>query len=492
MQDSELYRDIAERTGGDLYLGVVGPVRTGKSTFIKKFMETMVLPFMEDVYQKERAKDALPQSGSGKTITTVEPKFVPDDAASIRLGNAAECRVRLIDSVGFMVPGASGNLENGVERVVMTPWCDKEIPMSQAAEEGTYRVIAEHSTIGILMTTDGSICGIGRDSYAPAEEKAAAALDRAKKPYLIILNCADPLSTEAKMLASDLSGKYGHTCLPLNCKELTQQDLCKVMQTILYEFPLHCCKFSLPVWMDALENSDCLRAELFEVLKDFIVNVDTVGEAVGCLERIRENEKVENAEISNLSLGTGTVTVAVSLLPMLYYQIISRESGFEIQNDSDLMRLLRSVSSLKTEYERFHDALEEVRTKGYGIVMPTAEEMTLEEPQLVRRGGRYGVHLKATAPSIHLVRADIETEVSPAIGGEGASEEVIDFLLQGYDGDMRRIWESNIFGKSLNDIAGEGLMTKLKSMPNDAQVKLRRTIARIVNDGTGGMICILL
>ena len=492
MTECGIYRDIAERTGGNIYIGIVGPVRTGKSTFIKRFMETMVLPEMEDIYSRERAKDELPQSGSGRTIMTAEPKFIPETAAEIDLGGEARCSVRLVDSVGFMVSGAVGNMEDGTERMVMTPWYDHEIPMSQAAEEGTYRVIAEHSTIGILVTTDGSVCGIERADYVSPEERAAEQLNKTGKPYVILLNCAEPLSAEAKTLAAELEQKYGHSCIPVNCTELSAEDMQELLRMALCEFPVNCYRVWFPAWMDALDSGNELRCALFDAVKAYADNAGSIGEAEKNLCTVSECEMVDRAEITELAMGSGEVSLNIELMQQLYYQTISEESGFEIRNDSDLMRLLHSISGLKEEYERVHEALEDVRTKGYGIVMPTIDEMRLEEPQIVRQGGRYGVRLKASAPSIHMVMANIETEVSPAIGGEKASEEVINFLLQGYDGDMSRIWESNIFGKSLNDIAGEGLTNKIRAMPDDAQEKLRMTIQRIINEGSGGLICIIL
>jgi len=492
MIDAEVYKEIAMRTGGNIYIGVVGPVRTGKSTFIKRFMETMVLPEISDDYVRERARDELPQSGSGKTIMTAEPKFIPEQAVELMLGGEARCSVRLVDSVGYMVSGAVGNLEDGAERMVMTPWYDEEIPMTQAAEEGTSRVIREHSTIGILVTTDGSVCGIPREAYEQPEARIAEELNRLGKPYVIVLNCAVPDSDSASALALTLQETYGHLCIPVNCADLDREKITEILRKALYEFPVSCFRLFLPAWMDALTTDSELKELLFDSIRQSAEQTKRICDVERMLETIRALDSVENAAIRELSLGTGSVTISVSLQRKLYYETISLQSGFEIRNDRDLMLLLRSVSGLKGEYERVHQALEDVRTKGYGIVMPTLEEMTLEEPEIVRQGGQYGVRLKASAPSIHMVMANIETEVSPAIGGEKASEEVINFLLQGYDGDINRIWESNIFGKSLNDIAGEGLTNKIKAMPEEAQVKLRTTIQRIINEGSGGLICILL
>ncbi|MBQ9412123.1 MAG: stage IV sporulation protein A [Oscillospiraceae bacterium] len=490
--DMAIYRDMAERTGGNVYIGVVGPVRTGKSTFIKRFMETMVLPQVEDVYARERARDELPQSGSGRTVMTAEPKFVPEQAAALELGAGASCSVRMIDSVGYLVDGAAGDEEDGTERMVMTPWYDREIPMRQAAEEGTRRVIADHSTVGILVTTDGSVCGIPREAYEPAEAKAAEELGRIGKPYVILLNCADPASESAVVLAAGLEERYGRRCLPVNCREIDAAGMTEVLRELLCEFPVASFAVHLPAWMDALDVSDPVRKELTAAVLTAAENTLRMGDAAAMADAVAGSEFVSSATVDRLELGAGRAVLSVTLPRQLYYKTISRESGFPIRSDRDLVVLLRSVSTLKEEYERVHAALEQARETGYGIVMPTLEEMTLEEPQIVRQGGRYGVKLKASAPSIHLIQADIETEVSPAIGGERASEEVINFLLQGYDGDINRIWESNIFGKALNDIAGEGLTNKIRAMPADAQSKLRTTVQRIVNEGSGGLICILL
>lgn len=492
MTETTIYKDMAMRTGGNIYIGVVGPVRTGKSTFIKRFMDTMVIPNMEDVYMKERAKDELPQSGSGKTIMTAEPKFVPETAVQLTLDNGVGCSVRLVDCVGYMVNGAVGNTEDGSERMVMTPWYDHEVPMSQAAEEGTCRVISEHSTIGILVTTDGSVCGIEREQYETPEARAAEELNKIGKPYVILLNSATPRSEETMALAEALAEKYGHPCMPVNCLELGKADIEEILKEILYSFPVKSYSVYLPAWMDALSGGNEIKMQLFDAIMEFADGAECIGDVKGRLCCIADNDVVSNAELSCVDLGSGEVCVTVSILPQIYYQIVSEESGFPIENDGDLMQLLHSICALKQEYERVHNALEDVRTKGYGIVMPTADEMTLEEPQIVRQGGRYGVKLKASAPSIHMVQANIETEVSPAIGGETASEEVINFLLQGFDGDVNRIWESNIFGKSLNVIAEEGLTNKIISMPQDAQNKLRTTIQRIINEGRGGLICIIL
>ena len=493
MMDTTIYRELSERTGGKIYIGVVGPVRTGKSTFIKRFMETLVLPNLRDVYARERARDELPQCASGRTIMTAEPKFIPEQAAELQLDDSTACGVRLVDSVGYMVNGAVGDTENGDERMVMTPWYDDEIPMSRAAEEGTRRVIREHSTVSVLVTTDGSFTGIDRAEYEIPERRAAQELNAAGKPYVILLNCAEPETEASAALARELSGRYGHPCFAVNCAMLEEEQLRSILKQLLDEFPVLCYSVFLPAWTDALGADNSIRKALYETVYQAAERCDTFWLAAQSLaEEIAGSDIVQSAIVTEADPGQGRISVSVGLPQQLYYSTMSEESGFEIRNDRDLMMLLRSVSGLKSEYERVHQALEDVRSKGYGIVMPTLEEMRLEEPQIVRQGGRYGVKLKASAPSIHMLMANIETEVSPAIGGEKASEEVINFLLQGYDGDINRIWESNIFGKALNDIAGEGLTGKIRSMPEDAKNKLQHTVQRIINEGEGGLICILL
>ena len=492
MMESTVYQEIAARTGGNIYIGVVGPVRSGKSTLIRRFMEEMVLPLMDDAYALERARDELPQAGSGRTIMTAEPKFVPESAAQLSLANGLRCAVRLVDSVGYMVSGAEGNTEDGAERMVMTPWYDHEIPMSQAAEEGTCRVITEHSTVGILVTTDGSLCGLAREDYTAAEERAAKELLRAGKPFVILLNCAHPETEEAIALAGELEEKYRHACITVNCLELDASGFQEILSGLLMDFPVTQYRVFFPAWMEALGDESEYRASIFSALRSAAEEGNSVKDVRALADGLGALEQIERADVADCDLATGIVTLRITLPKRQYYEIISRESGFPVRNDRELMLLLQSVSSLKAEYERVHEALESARSTGYGIVMPTMEEMCLEEPQIVRQGGRYGVRLKASAPSIHMILANIETEVSPAIGGEKASEDVINFLLQGYDGDVSRIWESNIFGKPLNDIAGEGLSSKIRAMPPDAQSKLRTTVQRIINEGSGGLICILL
>ena len=492
MSSSSVYRDLAGRTGGNIYIGVVGPVRTGKSTFIKKFMEKLVIPHIDDPYMRERTKDELPQSGSGRTIMTAEPKFIPEEAVCIEPEENLSCCIRLVDCVGYMVNGASGNIEDGGERMVMTPWYDHEIPMSRAAEEGTKRVIGEHSTIGIIVTTDGSICGIARKEYVQAEERAAEELHEIGKPFVMLLNCAEPMAQEARDLASELSKKYRCSCIPVNCTELEEEDIKRIVSEILKGFPIEKYCIRIPEWLEALCEENSLKKELYNCLVDACAAGEVYADRHEITDKLCCSAIISGAEFESSNIGSGYVEIRISMPRKLYYETLSAESGFEINDDRDLISILSSVSSMKNKYERVQDALEEVERTGYGIVMPGFDEMKLEEPQVVRQGGRYGVKLKAGAPSIHMIKTNIETEVSPAIGGERASEDMINFLIQGFDGDMSRIWESNIFGKSLNDIAGEALVGKIKALPEETKAKLQNTIQRIVNEGSGGLICIIL
>ena len=492
MTDSKLYEDIALRTGGDIYVGVVGPVRTGKSTFIKRFMETMVIPSINNVYAKERARDELPQSGSGRTVMTAEPKFVPEEAVTIAIGEATEMSVRLIDCVGYMIPGAAGQMEDGEERMVATPWFDDEISMTQAAEEGTKRVICDHSTIGLVITTDGSICGIPRENYVEAEERVIAELTQIGKPFLVLLNCTHPESESAQSLRRDIQDKYGVSCVSVNCLTLREDDIEKILNTLLGEFSTEEYAVFLPEWVEALSDEHAIKQDLFREILEASASVKKLRDAQGLARKLGALENVSEARISEMLMGKGAFNLKIELPRELYYQTISQESGLEISNDGDLITLLCELARIKYEYDKVALALQDVNEKGYGVVMPSIDEMVLQEPEIVRQGGRYKVVLRAGAPAIHMMKTHVETEVSPAVGGENASEEILSFLLQNFEGNASKIWESNIFGKSMYDIAGEGLNAKLKRMPDATGLKLRNALQRIINEGRGGLICIIL
>ena len=492
MTNSSIYQDIAARTDGAVMLGIVGPVRTGKSTFIKRFMETLVIPNIDNVYVRERAKDELPQSGSGRTIMTSEPKFVPEEAVKIRLPDGAEVSVRLVDCVGYMVPGAAGQFENGEERLVTTPWFDHEISMTEAAEQGTHKVIAEHSTIGLVVTTDGTICDIPREDYVSAEERVINELKAIGKPFIVLLNSAQPNSDTARALAEELAEKYDVTVMRVNCLELNEKDITAIMASVLGEFPIAELGFTLPEWIDALSGDNDLKKELFSNIAAACAEMGYVKDIPGITEALRQCENISAVRTESADMGSGITAFTVSVPRELYYKTISAQSGFEIHSDGELMNLLGEMSAVKTDYDRIRGALEDVRKTGYGVVMPDESEMQLDEPQIVRRSGKYTVKLKAHAPAIHMLRTNVETEVTPALGGTSASEEIMGFLLQGFDGDINRIWESNIFGKSLYDIAGEGLHDKIGALPPNARRKLQETLQKIINEGSGGLICIIL
>lgn len=490
--NTSIYQDIATRTDGDIYVGVVGPVRTGKSTFIKRFMETLVIPNIDNVYLKERAKDELPQSGSGKTIMTAEPKFVPEEAVQITVGDDAVLSVRLIDCVGYMVSGASGRFENGEERMVSTPWFDHEISMTAAAEKGTHKVIAEHSTIGLVITTDGSVCEIPREDYIEPEARVIRELQSIGKPFVVLLNSADPTSEQAQMVKASIEEQYGVTCLVVNCLTLTEQDITEILRSILLEFPVTELGINIPAWTEAMPYQTPLVTSIINSIKEATCGMTRIRDVYGVVAALSENEIIESARIARMDMGTGTVLAEIQLPRQLYYDTISQQTGFEIRDDGDLMTLLTEMSAMKSDYDHIHQALIDVREKGYGVVMPTVDDLTLQEPEIVRQGGKYSVKLKANAPAIHMIMTNVETTVSPAIGGESASEEILSFLLQGFDGDASRIWESNIFGKSLYDIAGESVWAKVAGMSDNARAKFQETLQRVINEGAGGLICIIL
>ncbi|MGE9971540.1 stage IV sporulation protein A [Candidatus Pseudoscillospira sp. SGI.172] len=492
MEENKLYDDIAQRTGGDIYIGVVGPVRTGKSTFIKRFMETLVIPNIENVYRRERARDELPQSGSGRTVMTAEPKFVPEEAVRVEMADGASFAVRLIDCVGYMVPGATGQMENDAPRMVTTPWYDHDIPMTEAAELGTRKVIAEHSTIGIVVTTDGTITDIPREDYLEAEARVITELKALGKPFLVLLNSAYPQSDRAKAIQADIMDRYDVTCMRCNCLELDEDDVTSIIKGVLYEFPVKELDLFLPPWVDALPYDHPIKNELYAAIRQGAAGMRRIRDVEGAMAAIGGCESVSSARVTSINLGAGLAAAALELPRSLFYDTISAQSGFTISDDGDLMSLLTELAGVKKEYDKVSDALQQVRETGYGIVAPGAEEMKLEEPEIVKQGGRYGVRLKASAPSIHMIRADIETEVSPIVGSEKQSEEMVGFLLQEFEGDTAKIWDSNIFGKSFHELVGEDLNAKLKRMPDDARDKFRETLQRVINEGSGGLICIIL
>ena len=492
MENRKIYEDITQRTNGDIYIGVVGPVRTGKSTFIKRFMETLVLPGIENVYRRDRARDELPQSGSGRVVMTAEPKFVPEEAVDITMDNGATLSVRLIDCVGYMVPGAMGQTEGGVPRMVTTPWFDHEIPMTQAAEIGTQKVITDHSTLGIVVTTDGSITDIPREDYLEAEERVIEELKALGKPFMVLLNSAYPQSETAQTLQADISEKYDVTCMAVNCLTLDEDAISEIIKGVLYEFPMKELDLYLPAWVDALPFEHPIKNGLYSVIREETGRLHRLRDVEKAVWAMGDREEVSSAVLDRMDMGTGIATATLEVPRALFYSTLSQQCGMEIADDGDLMALMTQLAAMKSRYDKVSAALEQVEATGYGIVMPDPKEMVLEEPEIVKQGGRYGVRLKASAPSIHMMKADIQTELSPIMGTEKQSEEMVDYLLKQFEGDTERILDSNIFGRSFHELVGEDLQSKLKRMPDDAREKLRETLQRIINEGSGGLICIIL
>ncbi len=487
-----IYKDIETRTGGDIYIGIVGPVRTGKSTFIKRFMDILVLPRISDPHTRERACDELPQSSSGRTIMTTEPKFIPENAVKINVDGTADMNVRLIDCVGYIVPSSLGYIENDNPRMVDTPWFSEPVPFNMAAEIGTKKVITEHCTIGLVVTTDGSISDIPREEYEEAEQRVIEELKAINKPFVVLLNTTNPNCESAKELVLKLQEKYGVSVVAVNCLELTEEDINNILMSILYEFPISEVKISLPVWLWDLPDEHWLTAELFDCIKKSAEEVAVIRDIKSVCDTLAENKFASSVKCESIDLGCGKATVKVEIDRALFYKIVGESTKLEIHDDRDLLSFLQEMKTVKAKYEKVKNALEEVEATGYGIVMPDIEELRLEEPEIMKQGGRYGVRLRASAPSIHMMRADITTEVSPIVGSEKQSEDLVMYLLSEFDDDPVKIWDSNIFGKSLHELVNEGLHTKLARMPGDARMRIQETIERVINEGCNGLVCIII
>jgi len=483
-----LYADIAARTGGNIYIGVVGPVRTGKSTLIKRIMEELVIPNIDDPYRAERARDELPQSGSGRTIMTSEPKFVPEEAIEISPDGKSKMRVRMIDSVGYMVTGAVGAEEDGAPRMVATPWYDHEIPMSEAAELGTKKVMEEHCSIGLLVTTDGTVTDIPRQDYVEAERRAITDMKATGKPFLVIINSRQPDSDHAKALAHELQEAHGIHAISADCQALDPSGILQILKELLLSFPMRELQVYMPKWVDVLEASHPVKAELYKALLQYAEGIGSLLQADSLLT-LPDNTCVQDVSLQETDLGTGTVCCTLHFPEALYYEVLSSKAGMTITSDAQLLALLSELSQIKKEYEKVADALASVKATGYGIVMPSAAEMTLEAPELTKRNGTYGVSLRAAAPSIHMIRVDIDTQITPTVGDEKQSRDLIAYL--GGE-DAEKLWESNIFGKSVYELIQEGLVSKLLRMPEDIRGKFRGTLTRIVNDGANGLFCLIL
>ena len=491
MEKYEIIKNIAQRTGGDIYLGVVGAVRTGKSTFIKKMVETLVVPYIEDEYEKKRTLDEIPQSAAGKTIMTTEPKFIPNRAAKVKIDDF-DCNIRLVDCVGFVIDNAKGATDENGPRMVKTPWYDEEIPFIEAAEIGTEKVIKDHSTIGIVVTTDGSIGEFNRSDYLEAENRVIEELKDIGKPFIVLLNTTHPTLPETERLAESLKEEYSVPVLPINIDAMNEREMTTILREALYEFPILEVQVNMPEWIAILNHDNPIKKVYIEAIKNSVIEVDKLRDIEHITDHFKDYEEIEKAYLSNVDPASGIVTINLEAPSDLYNQVLKEIVKIDVTSKASLLSLFQEYEEAKKEYDQIKYALKMVKQTGYGVATPSLNDMKLETPEIIKQGPRYGVKLKAIAPSIHMIRADIETEVSPIVGSEKQSEELVNYLLSEFENDPQKIWESNIFGKSLHELVNEGLQNKLYRMPEDAQLKLQDTLERIINEGSGGLICIIL
>lgn len=488
-REYDLYQDMKNRTGGEIYIGVVGPVRTGKSTFIKRFMDLMVLPFMEDEAAKARTLDELPQSAAGKTIMTTEPKFIPQDAAVITLGDENTVKVRLVDCVGFMVNGAAGHLEGNENRMVKTPWFDYDIPFVDAAEIGTEKVIKDHATIGVVVTTDGSIGELGRDAYIEPEAKAISELSQIGKPFVVILNSMKPYSEDTQKLAEQMQEKYQTPVVAANCEQLRKDDVNRILESVLYEFPISRVEFMIPKWTEMLPQNHRMKQELIAKAKEIL---STMKKAKDVSKRYEEpGEYISTIKLEELNLSDGSVRIRMDLHEKYYYENMSELTGVPIQGEYQLISMVREMAKRKEAYEKISDAYESVQMKGYGVISPQLSDISLEDPVLIRHGNKFGVKMKATSPSVHMIKANIETEIAPIVGSEEQANDLISYIKKGAE-STEGVWETSIFGKSLGDLMEDGIRNKIMLMDDECQMKLQDTMQKIVNDSNGGLVCIII
>ena len=486
----DIYKDISARTKGEIYLGVIGAVRTGKSTFIKRFMEQMVLPYMNDEHDRERTIDEMPQSAAGKTIMTTEPKFIPKEAAKIRLEDETEVKVRLIDCVGYMVEGASGHMENDAERMVKTPWFDYEVPFTQAAEIGTKKVINEHSTIGIVIAADGTFTDIPRENYAAPEEKTVNELKKLGKPFIVLLNSTKPYSDETKELAQQMQEKYQVAVLPVNCEQLKKEDISKILPAILYEFPVVRMNFYMPKWVEMLELGAPMKQSMVQNAKKFLKDITYIKDLMNYPFET-EGDYIEQVKLEKMDLAAGSVNLRMDVEDKYYYENMSELTGVEIHGEYQLISMVKELAEMKKEYEKVEDAMNSVKMKGYGVVNPGLSDITLEEPVLIKHGNKYGVKMKAVSPSIHMIKANIETEVAPIVGSEEQANDLIAYIKDSQNTE-EGVWNTNIFGKSIGELMEDGIRSKISMMDDESQLKLQDTMQKIVNDSNGGLVCIII
>ena len=490
METKQILKDIGKRCQGDIYLGIVGPVRSGKSTFIKRFMDVAVLPYMEDAAQKTRAQDELPQSAGGRTITTTEPKFIPQEAVELKLAGEVTIRVRLVDCVGFMVEGAAGHLEDGAERLVKTPWYDHEIPFTQAAELGTRKVITDHSTIGVVVTTDGSFSDLPQETYLDAENQAISELKKLHKPFLVLVNSSHPSSRTAREAAERIEKQHSVAAMPVNCAQLSEEDIRQIMEQILYEFPVTEVEFYVPKWVEMLSREHKIKQDLFEHVRKIMETMDDIRSVVSRSFEA-EGPYIERILTEKIEMDTGKVQVKIEFAESYYYEVISEVTGEEIHGEYELMAVMKELSAMREEFSRIKDAFADVKMKGYGVVSPSKEDIRLEEPVIIKQGSKFGVKIRSEAPSIHMIRANIETEIAPIVGSEEQANDLISYIKQGQQSE-EGAWETNIFGKSVGELMEDGIRNKIAMMDDECQMKLQDTMQKIVNDNTGGMVCIII
>lgn len=489
---NNIYEDIAKRTQGDIYIGVVGPVRTGKSSFIRKFMELLVLPNIENEFKRERTQDEIPQSGSGKTIMTVEPKFVPADGVEIKIKENVSMKVRMVDCVGYIVDGVLGHEEDGKQRLVSTPWSNEAMPFEKAAEIGTKKVIRDHSTIGIVITTDGTVTGIDRRGYEEPEERVIQELNELNKPFVIVLNTLTPYSEDTLELKRELEEKYNKPVIPMNVLDMDEDDIEVVMENVLYDFPVNEININFPKWIEGLEKNHWIKNNIIFAIKQNMNDVGVIRDVNNIVEGFKTLDFLEDTQVDNVELGEGVISINLATRQDLFYNVLEEKSGFKIDGEYELLNLVTRLSRVNTEYEKVEQALIDVREKGYGLVAPTLEELTLDVPEMVKQGKQYGVRLRAKAGSIHMIKADISTEISPGVGTEQQGKEMLDNLLKGFEENPNEVWEYNMFGKSLRDLVKDQLQSKLYMMPDDVRFKIQKTLQKIINDGCSNIITIIL
>jgi len=490
MNTFHLYNDIKARTNGEIYIGIVGPVRTGKSTFIKRFMDLLVLPNMEEEHAKARTRDELPQSASGKTIMTTEPKFIPKEAAEIKLAEDTSVKVRLIDCVGYMVDGATGHEENDEERRVKTPWYDYEIPFTKAASIGTKKVIHDHATIGIIITTDGTIVDISRENYLEAERKTIEELQAIGKPFIVLVNTQKPYGDEVKQVVEELQERHGVSAMPVNCEQLREADIHQIMENILFEFPISEVQFFIPKWVEMLSKEHKIKVDLLQHIRDVMQNLNEIKDAVKGIET-PDSSYIESMKIDHVEMDSGCVRVQIQVDNAYYYEMLSELTGTSIAGEYELIGTMRQLAALKSEYEAVKDAMDSVKMRGYGVVSPGKEDISLDQPVIIKQGNKYGVKIRSEAPSIHMIKANIETEIAPIVGSEQQAEDLIKYINEANETEDG-MWGTNIFGKSIEELVTDGMRNKITMINEESQVKLQDTMQKIVNDSNGGLVCIII